>query len=290
MVCKESYRCPEHGYRFPAEVDKSGRCAACGQPVEVGRTEKMSKSKKNVVDPDELLAQFGADTIRMFSLFAAPPEKDLEWSDDGVQGAFRFLNRIWRLVEERAEWLRAARGARWSEGEAEEGVRALRRATHQTIAKVTRDLEDAFHFNTAIAGLMELTGALVRFLETMPSGGASPDGALASDEAVRALVVMLAPFAPHVAEELWELLGGGGSVFRHPWPAADPSLAAEETLEIVVQVNGKLRGRLQVPRGTAAEAVRSLALEERRVRQWIEGHPIRKVIVVPDKLVNIVLG
>jgi leucyl-tRNA synthetase len=186
--------------------------------------------------------------------------------------------------------LRAARGARWPDGEAPDEVRALRRATHQTIAKVTRDLEDAFHFNTAIAALMELTGALVRFLERQPADGAPPDRALAADEAVRALVVMLAPFAPHIAEELWEILEGGGSVFGQPWPAADPSLAAEETLEIVVQVNGKVRGRLQVPRGTPAEAVRSLALEERRVRHWIDGRAVRKVIVVPDKLINIVLG
>jgi leucyl-tRNA synthetase len=294
MVCKESYRCAEHGYRLPAEVDKAGRCTSCGKPVEVGRTEKMSKSKKNVVDPDELLVQYGADTIRLFSLFAAPPEKDLEWSDDGVQGAFRFLNRIWRLVEEQAERLRAVRGKRWSAGAPEDTVRALRRATHQTIAKVTRDLEDAFHFNTAIAALMELQGALVRFAEQLPtadSGDGDPsDRPLALAEAVRALVVMLAPFAPHLAEELWQMLGAGGSVFEQVWPTADGSLAAEEVLEIVVQVNGKVRGRLQVPRGTSEAALQTLALSERRVRQWIEGRTVRKVVVVPDKLLNIVLG
>ena len=294
MVCKESYRCAEHGYRLPAEVDKAGCCTTCGQPVEVGRTEKMSKSKKNVVDPDELLVQYGADTIRLFSLFAAPPEKDLEWSDDGVQGAFRFLNRVWRLVDERAEVLRAVRGRRWSAAEPEETVRALRRATHQTIARVTRDLEDAFHFNTAISALMELQGELVRFVEQLPPATAgdqdSWDRPLAFAEAVQALVVMLAPFAPHLAEELWGMVGAGGSVCQQAWPTADGTLAADEVLEIVVQVNGKVRGRLQVPRGTSGAALQTLALSEPRVRQWIEGRTIRKLVVVPDKLINIVVG
>jgi leucyl-tRNA synthetase len=293
MVCKESHRCPEHGYRLPAEVDRAGGCTACGRPVEVGRTEKMSKSKRNVVDPDELLARYGADTIRLFSLFAAPPEKDLEWSDDGVQGAFRFLNRVWRLVEERVDLLRAARELAWSTGEPEAAVRALRRATHQTIARVTRDLEDAFHFNTAIAALMELTGTLVRFQEQLPAettASGSADRRLAFAEGVRALVVMLAPFAPHLAEEFWRMLGAEASVFREAWPAADAGLAAEDVLEIVVQVNGKVRGRLTVPRGTPEGALRELALAERRVVLWIEGRPVKKLVVVPDKLINIVVG
>ena len=294
MVCKESHRCPEHGYRFPAEVDKAGRCTVCGTPVEVGRTEKMSKSKRNVVDPDELLSQYGADTIRLFSLFAAPPEKDLEWSDDGVQGAFRFLNRVWRVMEERAEAVRACAGDGWSAGEPEAAVRALRRVTHQTIAKVTRDMENAFHFNTAIAALMELAGALGRFQEHLPPPagrtGAPSDRERAFAEAARALVVMLAPFAPHVAEELWEMLGGRESVFRQPWPAADAALAAEDSLEIVVQVNGKVRGRLQVPRGTPETELRSRALAEPRVQGWIEGRTVRKLVVVPDKLINIVVA
>ena len=170
MVCKESYRCPTHGYRLPGEVDKAGRCRECQPPVEVGRTEKMSKSKKNVVDPDDLLADYGADTIRLFSLFAAPPEKDLEWSDDGVQGSFRFLQRVWRLVGGAGGADPRRARAAWPAGELEEEVRALRRATHQTIAKVTRDLEDSFHFNTALAALMELQNTLMRFQERVPAG------------------------------------------------------------------------------------------------------------------------
>jgi leucyl-tRNA synthetase len=256
----------------------------------------MSKSKKNVVDPDDLLAEYGADTIRLFSLFAAPPEKDLEWSDEGVQGSFRFLQRVWRLVEERAELIRGVRGLSWPAEEAEDAVRALRRATHQAISKVSRDLEDSFHFNTALAALMELQTALTRFQELLPAGpphddaGASSGRVLAFAEGVLALVTMLAPFAPHMSEELWEMLGEPESVFRQRWPAADPVLTLEDSLEVVVQVNGKVRARLHVPRGISEERLRSLALEEPRLRVWLEGRAIRKVVVIPEKLVNIVVA
>ncbi|MFB3817823.1 MAG: leucine--tRNA ligase [Candidatus Methylomirabilales bacterium] len=288
MVCKESYRCPTHGYRLPGEVDAERRCKECGQPVEVGRTEKMSKSKRNVVDPDELLQQHGADTIRIFSLFAAPPEKDLEWSDEGVQGAFRFLNRVWRLVEERAASLA---GVAAPAGAGQGAVRELRRATHQTILRVTRDLEKDFHFNTALAALMELTTALTRFQEQeLAVPGAAPGALAAFAEGVRALVVMLAPFAPHMAEELWALLGSRTSIFAQPWPTAEPALAQEDMVELVVQVNGKLRARLDVPRGSAEPRLRELALADPRVRPWIGGKAVRKVVVVPDKLVNVVVG
>jgi leucyl-tRNA synthetase len=290
MVCKESYRCPTHGYRLPGEVDKTNRCRECQQPVEVGRTEKMSKSKRNVVDPDDLLTDYGADTIRLFSLFAAPPEKDLEWSDDGVQGAFRFLQRVWRLVEERAGVILSARRTAWPAGELPEEVRALRRTTHQTITKVTRDLEDSFHFNTALAALMELQNALVRFQERLPARPAGDPRVLAFAEGVIALLTMLAPFAPHMAEELWEMLGRTASVFREAWPTADPALALEEQVEVVVQVNGKVRARLQVARGQAEVQLKTLALGEPRIRQWIEGRTVRKVVVIPEKLVNIVVA
>jgi leucyl-tRNA synthetase len=289
MVCKESHRCPTHGYRFPKEVDKAGRCTECGAPVEVGRIEKMSKSKRNVVDPDDLLTQFGADTIRVFSLFAAPPEKDLEWSDEGVQGAFRFLNRVFRLVEDQAGRIRAAAGLDWEGTAADERVRALRRVTHQTIERVTRDLDDSFHFNTALAGLMELQTALARFQE-QPSEGAEGAAALAFVEGLEALVVLLAPFAPHLAEELWETLGHGESVFLRPWPVADAALAQAEVVEVVVQVNGKVRARLSVARGTAGATLQAQALAEPRLRDWIEGKSVRKVVVIQDKLVNIVVG
>jgi leucyl-tRNA synthetase len=297
MVCKESYRCAEHGYRLPAEVDKQGRCTECQRPVEIGRTEKMSKSKRNVVDPDDLLDRFGADTIRLFSLFAAPPEKDLEWSDEGVQGSFRFLSRVFRLVEENAGLLLTYRDDAGSGDDQPEGVRGLRRVTHQTIGKVTHDLEDAFHFNTALASLMELQTALGRFQEELRASaghGDSPvparDQVLAFAEGVRALVVMLAPFAPHLAEELWELMGHRDSIFCVPWPTADLGLAQEDAVEVVVQVNGKVRARLHVPRGTGEDRLKLLALEDPRTQQWTEGKSIRRVIVVPDKLVNVVVA
>jgi leucyl-tRNA synthetase len=298
MVCKESYRCAEHGYRLPSEVDKLGRCTECQRPVEIGRTEKMSKSKRNIVDPDDLLERYGADTIRLFSLFAAPPEKDLEWSDEGVQGSFRFLTRIFRLVEEHTAWLRAARGLAWEGGEGTAEVRDLRRVTHHTIARVTRDLEDAFHFNTALAALMELQNALAKFQESVgprpPASGGIPASqrgrALAFAEGVTTLVVMLAPFAPHLAEELWEMLGHRGSIFREVWPVANPDLAQQETVEVVVQVNGKVRSRQHVTRGTAQDRLRELALSDSRVQPWIGGKAVRRVIVIPDRLVNIVVG
>jgi len=297
MVCKESYRCLEHGYRLPSEVDKQGRCTECQRPVEVGRTEKMSKSKRNVVDPDDLLEQYGADTIRLFSLFAAPPEKDLEWSDEGVQGSFRFLTRVFRLVEDQAAQIRAARDLTWEGGPLPEEIRALRRVTHLTIARVTHDIEDAFHFNTALAALMELQNALSRFQKCLPAGssGARPsqserDRLLAFAEGIRVLIVMLAPFAPHLAEEFWEMLGHRESIFRQPWPVADAALAQAETVEVVVQVNGKVRSRLQVPRGTAEDRLREMALADMRVQSWTAGKTVRKVVVVPDKLVSVVVS
>jgi len=298
MVCKESYRCPEHGYRLPAEVDKQGRCTECQRLVEIGRTEKMSKSKRNVVDPDDLLERYGADTIRLFSLFAAPPEKDLEWSDEGVQGSFRFLTRIFRLVEDHAAGIQAARGLTWEGGVHSEEVRAFRRVTHQAIARVTHDIEDAFHFNTALAALMELQNALTRFQEDLPgelpgSGELPPparDGILVFAEGVNAMLTMLAPFAPHLAEELWETLGHRESIFRQPWPVADAALARAETVEVVVQVNGKVRSRQHIPRGTGEDRLKELALLDPRIQSWTAGKAVRKVVVIPDKLVNIVVS
>jgi leucyl-tRNA synthetase len=298
MVCKESYRCPQHGYRLPSEVDKQGRCTECQRPVEIGRTEKMSKSKRNVVDPDDLLERYGADTIRLFSLFAAPPEKDLEWSDEGVQGSLRFLTRVWRLVEDHAGRVGSARGLSWGDGTPSEQVRDLRRVTHQTTMRVTRDIEDAFHFNTALAALMELQSALTRFQDdpSADSGASTDVAAPARDrlaafaEGVTALVTMLAPFAPHLAEELWEMLGHRESIFRQPWPVADEALARAETVEVVVQVNGKVRSRQHVPRGLAEDRLRELALEDPRAQAWTAGKAVRKVVVIPDKLVNIVVS
>ncbi|MFQ5846464.1 MAG: leucine--tRNA ligase [Candidatus Methylomirabilales bacterium] len=285
MVCKETYRCATHGYRLPQEVDADGRCTTCHQPVEIGRTEKMSKSRRNVVDPDDLLHRYGADTARLFSLFAAPPEKDLEWSDKGVEGAFRFLNRVYRLVDGWAEELRLP-GMPISYGALTVG-RAVYQKAHLTIKKVTEDLDRDFHFNTAIAALMELVNTLGQFeLHDEPSG--LVERRAVARFAVETLLVLLAPFAPHLAEELWERLGHPGSVCHEPWPTYDAEVVQREELLVVVQVNGKLRSRISLPADAGEGELRTAALEDGRVQTWLHGRQVKRVIVVPKKLVNIV--
>ncbi|MGH7430432.1 MAG: leucine--tRNA ligase, partial [Candidatus Methylomirabilales bacterium] len=285
MVCKETYRCPTHGYRLPDEVDAEGRCTTCGQPVEIGRTEKMSKSKKNVVDPDDLMNRYGADTARLFSLFAAPPEKDLEWSDKAVEGAFRFLNRVYRLVEGWAEELcrpvKPISFATLTVG------RALYQKAHFTIKKVTEDLDRDFHFNTAIAALMELVNTLGQF----DLGGAPEEREekrAVARFAVETLLVLLAPFAPHLAEELWQRLGHSRSISEVSWPAYSAEVIQREEILVVVQVNGKLRSRLLLPADAEEETLRAAALQDSRVQTWLEGRQVIRVVVVPKKLVNIV--
>jgi leucyl-tRNA synthetase len=236
---------------------------------------KMSKSKGNVVDPDALIQTYGADTARLFSLFAAPPEKDLEWSDDGVVGAQRFLQRIWRLIPETPSKTPP------DFTDAPEAVRALRRATHQTIQKVTDDLE-GFAFNTAIAALMGYYNTLSDFVKE-ETGAHRAAWAAGMD----ALVVLLSPFAPHIAESLWERLGHAPSILNVPWPEADPSLLQEETVEVAVQVNGKLRATFRAAAGTPEASLRESA--RAAVPQWIGDRPIKKMIVVKGKLVNLVV-
>ena len=205
MVSKETYRCAEHNWFFPVNLigsEKDGwQCPHCNRPVIKGRVEKMSKSKKNIIDPEDLIAAYGADTARLFTLFAAPPEKDLEWSDQGVEGAYRFLSRLWRLVYQHRElWLGRARcSGRRSEPDAE--LRDLRRAIHRTIKKVTDDIDGRFHFNTAIAAIMELFNALSAAAQDRPK---KRGGAAIIQEGLEAIIVLLAPFVPHVASELWQ--------------------------------------------------------------------------------------
>jgi leucyl-tRNA synthetase len=245
---------------------------------------KMSKSKGNVVDPEALLARFGADTARLFILFASPPERDLEWSDAGVEGAHRFLKRLWTLGDGLVADPSAAGGA------PSEPARELIRATHRTIVKVTEDVERAYQFNTAIAALMELVNAATKFkAERVVDGTAAPSDRDALVEAFGTLLVLLSPFAPHVAEELWERLGRAGTLARMPWPEADPAWLTSETMTIVVQVNGKLRDRLELPADLDEAAVREAALASAAVQGHMGGKPPRKVIYVPGKLVNVVV-
>jgi leucyl-tRNA synthetase len=245
----------------------------------------MSKSLKNVIDPDYLIEKYGADTARMFCLFASPPEKDLEWSDQGVEGSFRFLWRVWRLVMDYGEEVRDVRPFD-GKGELEGDLKDLRRKTHQTIKKVTDDLDERFHFNTAISAVMELVNVLYQ-VKRPQKGDVGALGVVR--EAVEAVLILLNPIVPHVTEELWEELGHRDQLADIRWPSFDPAVAAAEEMTIVVQVNGKLRGRLVLPVGESDEKIKELALGDEKVVKFLEGKKPLKVVYVPKKLVNIVV-
>ncbi len=249
---------------------------------------KMSKSKGNVVDPDELIRTFGADTARLFSLFAAPPEKDLDWNEHGVEGASRFLNRVWRFVHAHLDTLRAANGGAAATPPSSEDGRTFRRAIHETIRRVTDDIEHDFHFNTAISAVMELVNALHAFEAASLDRVPGTERSRLLREAVETILLLLGPFCPHVAEELWAQLDPSESLFRHPWPVADPEALRKQVVTVVVQVDGKVRGRLTVDVDAAEERVRELALHDDKVRPWVATRAIDKVVVVPNRLVNIV--
>ena len=288
MVCKETMKCPEHGFLFPEEAGESGDglvCVKCGKPVELGRVEKMSKSKKNVVDPAYLLETYGADTTRLFCLFAAPPERDLEWNEAGVEGCHRFLHRVWRLVYDLRETILSVSAFEGSLKDLKGDDRALLRKIHQTIQRVSRDIEDRFHFNTAISAVMELVNQ-VSAMEA-PVGGAT---ARVVRLAVETMVRLLFPMVPHFSMEIWENLGHSQEALFGAWPRFDKTALKEDELLVVVQVNGKLRSRLTVAAGTGEEEIKEMALADERVAQFTQGQTIRRVIVVKNKLVNIVTG
>ncbi len=246
---------------------------------------KMSKSKGNVVDPDYLIEKYGADTSRLFSLFAAPPEKDLDWSDKGVEGAARFLNRIWNIVYRQLDNLSASpRTAQNADRDVSGSCRNLLRKVHQTIRKVTADIERAYHFNTAIAALMELVNELHAF-----EPAEKKDYAVMKS-AIDTLLIMLFPFTPHFAEELWNCLGNDGHLTQQAWPLWNSDLATEDEIELVIQINGKLRGKLMIPSNRTDAEIEELALRENKIRDIIGANDIRKIIVVRGKLVNIVIG
>ncbi|HMD50643.1 MAG TPA: class I tRNA ligase family protein, partial [Bryobacteraceae bacterium] len=232
---------------------------------------KMSKSRGNVVSIDQMVETYGADTGRMFELFAAPPEKELDWTDSGANGAYGFLSRVYRFV---------TRNVGQGAAEPTAADAQLLRKLHQTVKKVTEDFDSRWHFNTSIAALMEFTNVL-HSLEKQIS-------APVMNEALEKLTLMLEPFAPFLAEELWETLGRTGPVFHQSWPGYDEALAREESAEVVIQVNGKLRGRIFADFGTPSESLEKLALDDAKIRAVLDGKKILKIIVVPDKLVNIV--
>jgi leucyl-tRNA synthetase len=285
MVCKETQECPSHGYLFPHEVE-DGKCSHCGLPIKTGNTVKMSKSKKNVVDPSELVDQYGADTVRMFCLFASPPERDLEWSDHGVEGAYRFLNRIWRLLDDNIEDISGI--STYENDDSLTGdLKEIHRKSHETIKKVTSDIENRFHFNTAISAVMELVNDVYRFLNSDQDKGDKAWSVIR--EAVEVTVLLLSPVVPHITEEMWRMVGHEDFILNVPWPDyREDALEVEKRL-VVLQVNGKVRNRIEVPSSFTEKQIEEAALADVRVKQFTEGREIRKVIVVQKKLVNVVV-
>ncbi|MDI3480463.1 MAG: leucyl-tRNA synthetase [Tepidanaerobacteraceae bacterium] len=235
---------------------------------------KMSKSLGNVVSPEDIIDKYGADTARLFILFASPPERDLEWSDQGVEGCFRFLQRVWRLVEELSSRIN-------DEDAGLKADKAVRRLVHKTIKKVTLDISERFNFNTAISAIMEMVNGLYAAKEQEISG-------VVLKEAVESLLLLLAPFAPHITEELWSRMGKKQSIHLMPWPKYSEEAIAEEEVEIVVQVNGKLKFKISLPAGISDEEVKRQVLDSEKLKPHIQGKNIMRVIIVPGKLVNIV--
>ena len=293
MVLNEIYfRKPASGrvvYYNPADVDvqldeKGARVGAVlredGQPVESGGIGTMSKSKGNGVDPQSLVEQYGADTARLFMMFAAPPEQSLEWSDEGVEGAYRFMKRLWKAVQQHVAQGPAAVLDVPSLSPAQ---RDLRRQVHETLAKVTTDIGRRRTFNTAIAAVMELMNSLAR------SDDRSSQGRAVMQEALDIVVLALSPVVPHACHALWRELGHATAAVDERWPQVDTAALERETVEVVVQVNGKLRGRVTVPVGAGEEQVREAALADVNVQKFVEGKPVRKFVYVPGKLANLVV-
>jgi leucyl-tRNA synthetase len=292
MVCKEFYyrqdpNNPAHRlYYYPEDTtlqpDGTRVDKATGEPVIIGNVVKMSKTKRNIVDPDDIIAQYGGDTARVFMLFAAPPEGQVDWTTAGVEGAHRFLSRVWRLVRDRQAAISGV--AVYRAGELSDAAGTLRRSTHRTIERVTNDLSTRYQPNTAIAALMEHMNALSDF-----KAESAIDRAVLR-EGVETLVVLLSPFAPHIADELNEQLGGTGTLLHAAWPALDRAALHEATVEIPVQINGKVRARITVPRGATEDVVLAAAKDQARVQTELAGKTLRKVIFVADKILTLVVG
>ena len=285
MVLHETYQDPaSRAWLAPDEVHRQGQqwlTLDGNRPVAVGPSEKMSKSKKNVIDPGEIIDKYGADTARWFMLSDSPPERDLEWTDAGVEGAWRFTQRLWRLVSEPA--VAPADGGQKANGPAiGDNALALRRASHKAIAGVTEDIE-RFRYNRAVARIYELANVIGQF------DGGREDDRWAMGEALRTLALLVGPMMPHLAEEMWLHLGGQGLLAEQPWPKADPVLLAESTVTVAVQVMGKLRATLELARDLGHDELERAALGEANVQRALDGRPVRKVIVVPNRIVNLVI-
>ena len=261
----------------------------------------MSKSKGNVVDPDDMLQKYGADALRLYVMFVAPPEKDVEWSDTGLEGSFRFVIRVWRMVDHWAETIGGEGMPECKAADCSEAERALRRKTHDTIRRVTADIEERIHLNTAVSSLMELVNEIYSFSEGTahgaPTRGEPPAGRVerpqtiaALREAIDALVLMISPFAPHTAEELWYMLGHVGGLAKATWPSFDPDVAKADEVEVPVQINGKVRARIVVPADSSEDRLRELALANAVVQGHTNGKTIRKVVIGKGPLVSVVVS
>jgi leucyl-tRNA synthetase len=287
MVCKESCYCPEHEYLYPEEVEERDGalfCRRCGSGVRIGRVEKMSKSKKNVVDPDAIVQRYGADTVRFFCLSDSPPEKDLEWSDQNVEGCHRFLSRFWNLMVDRLSLVKddpPYAGTLPAAGPA----RDLLQVTHATIRKVGEEIEERYHLNTAISAIRTLVNRIQEF----PTDGLEAVERGVLRKAMEDAVVLLYPFVPHMCEELWEGMGHTSGLTDHPWPVWDAAMLVREEVQIAVQVNGKLRGQLDLPAGSLQQAVLEAALADPRIQRHVSGRPLRKVVYVQDRLLSLVI-
>ncbi len=290
MVCKETLTCEKHGFIFPddAEIEGEGAtCKKCGSPVAIGRVIKMSKSKKNVIDPNQLLERYGADITRLFCLFAAPPERDLEWNDDGVEGCYRFVNRVWRLAATCMEICKDEKSYDAALADlTDEDAKKLYTKGHQTIKKVTEDIENSFHFNTAISAVMELVNAMYAIELGHDS---APEVKSVAKFCMERIVVLLSPIVPHFGEELWEKMGNTSTIADHAWPKHREDALAADNMLIVVQVNGKLRAKFSIAADSSESVIRETALAEALVQKHIADKPLKKVIVVRNKLVNIVV-
>jgi leucyl-tRNA synthetase len=273
----------------PAEVevktDDKGRplgatLLADGKPVTIGGTEKMSKSKNNGVDPQAIIDQYGADTARLFMMFAAPPDQQLEWSDAGVEGGFRFLKRVWKAAHDHV-----AQGvvSAYSSGELSAASKALRLQLHQTIQKIDDDYGRRKTFNTAIAAVMELLNALAKFDEKTTTARA------VVQEALEAMTLLLAPIVPHISQAIWAELKPGSDILAQAFPKADADALVQDEIELVIQVNGKLRGNLRVAKDTDKATLEQLALAHEAVQKLLAGGTAKKIIVVPGRLINVVI-
>ncbi len=250
---------------------------------EIGESAKMSKSKANVVDPEEAVERYGADTVRLYILFAAPPEQDFEWTEEGIQGAYRFLQRFWNFVNKHLDKIRDLSYTREEIRKLQGKAKEVRREIHQTIKEYRRDFEERYQFNTAIAKIMKLLNTLQDFEPK------SETDYKVLREGIETITLLLSPITPHIAEEVWEMLGNEGFVVTQPLPEPDEEALKLEEIEIPVQVNGKVRARIKIPADAGEEEVKEIALRDEKVKKYTEGKEIKKVIYVKGRLVNIVV-